>query len=271
MLEQLTKTTEYLNSITNNFTPDVGVILGSGLGKLSDHISVQYAVAYEDIPHFPVSTVEGHKGQLLFGTLGGKNVVVMQGRFHFYEGYTMQELAFPIRTLKYLGIQQLIVSNAAGGMNPAFEIGDIMLINDHINCFPDNPLMGPNNEAFGPRFPDMSQVYSKKLIRKAHEIGNTLGLTLHEGVYVGVSGPCFETPAEYKYFRVIGGDAVGMSTVPEIIVAHHMGIECFGVSVITDLGIEGQVHEVSHAFVQEQAERQTEKMSNLVKQLIAAQ
>lgn len=248
MLKQIKDTTAYINEIITT-KPLVGIVLGSGLGNLGTQIEVDHSISYEEIPNFPVSTVKGHEGRLLFGKLGGKQVVAMQGRFHYYEGYDMDEVVFPIRVMKYLGIETLILSNAAGGMNPDFKIGDIMLINDHINMFGDNPLMGPNEDAFGPRFPDMSEVYSKQLIAKAQQIGEAEGIKLQEGVYVGVTGPTFETPAEYKMFRIIGGDNVGMSTVPEAIAACHMGLTVFATSIVTDLGIADQVENVSHEEV----------------------
>ena len=214
--------------------PETAIILGSGLGTIVDHIQVESTVDYESIPHFPVSTVEGHEGKLISGSLGGTRVLVMQGRFHFYEGYTMEEVTFPIRVMKFLGIKTLVVSNAAGGMNPDFEIGDIMIINDHINTMP-NPLIGKHVPEFGARFPDMSQTYSPELIKKFKMHASELNIPVQEGCYVGVTGPTLETPKEYEYLRIIGGDAVGMSTVPEVIIAHQMGIRIFAVSVITDL------------------------------------
>ena len=214
--------------------PQVGIVLGSGLGKLADHIQDPLVISYREIPGFPVSTAIGHKGNFIVGTLGGKTVIAMQGRIHFYEGYPMELVTLPIRVMQVLGIKYLFVSNAAGGTNLAFRVGDLMIIRDHINLLP-NPLIGPNLEEFGPRFPDMTRPYDPALIRKAKEIAVREGISLQEGVYVACTGPCFETPAEYRYFRSIGADAVGMSTTPEVIVARHSGIPVFGMSVITDV------------------------------------
>ncbi len=267
MYDRIKQTSEFIQSKTN-IKPKVGIVLGSGLGNLANHIEIETTIDYEYIPHFPDVTVKGHHGRLLLGRLGGQEIVAMQGRFHYYEGNSMRDLTFPIRVMIDLGIELLILSNAAGGMNPDFQVGDIMLIKDHINLFPDNPLMGPNDERLGPRFPDMSEVYDKSLISKAYEIAKKNDISLKEGVYVGVSGPTFETPAEYKYFRIIGGDAVGMSTVPEAIVARHSGIKTFGFSIITDLGIEGQVMEVSHEEVIEAANATEPKLTLLVTELL---
>lgn len=269
MLNQINETVQYIREKTNQFQPVCGIILGTGLGGLVSEIDIKYTLPYEEIPNFPVSTVEGHSGKLIFGYISEKPVIVMQGRFHYYEGYSMQQVVFPVRVMKYLGIATLLLSNASGGMNPAFEIGDVMILNDHINLLPDNPLMGKNIKEFGPRFPDMSEAYDKKLIRKAQGIAQKLGYNVHEGVYISVSGPCFETPAEYKYMRIIGGDAVGMSTVPEVITARHMGLPCFAVSVITDIGIEGRIVEVTHEDVIEAASKAEVKMTNIFKGLIA--
>lgn len=225
---------DYIRSQINGQTPLVGVVLGSGLGALADKIQNPVTIPYKDIPGFPVSTAVGHKGNLIFGELAGKQIICMQGRFHYYEGYTMQQVTFPIRVFKLLGISYLFVSNAAGGLNLTYSIGDLMIIKDQINLLP-NPLIGPNFDEFGPRFPDMTRPYDPALRKLAKEIGEEMGLTLKEGVYIGCTGPCYETPAEYKFFRMVGSDAVGMSTVPEIIVARHCGIPCFGMSVITDL------------------------------------
>jgi purine-nucleoside phosphorylase len=267
MYEKIKQTTTYIKSKTD-FKPQIGIVLGSGLGNLGNQIKEVASISYNDIPNFPVSTVKGHQGRLVFGKLGGKDVVAMQGRFHFYEGYSMKDISFPIRVMKDLGIELLILSNAAGGMNPDFKVGDIMIINDHINLFPDNPLMGPNDERFGPRFPDMSEVYDRKLIAKAIEIATKNNIKVHQGVYVGVSGPTFETPAEYKFFRVIGGDTVGMSTVPEAIVARHAGIPVFAASIVTDLGVEGQVENVSHEEVLAAANAAEPKLTLIVKEIL---
>lgn len=251
-----------------NIEPTIGIILGTGLGGLATHVEDPLVLNYTNIPNFPVSTVEGHKGRLIFGRLGGKQVVVLQGRFHYYEGYTMPEVTFPIRVLKGLGIQRLFVSNASGGMDPEQEIGDLMIIRDHINLMP-NPLVGKNDERLGVRFPDMSQPYDKDLIALAERVGEEQGLKLKKGVYVGTTGPTFETPAEYKYFRMIGGDAVGMSTVPEVIVARHAGIPVFGISIITDLGVEGRIVEVSHEEVRREGAKAELKMTELIKEMLA--
>ena len=267
MYEKIKQTTAYIQSKTN-FKPEIGIVLGSGLGNLGNQIEVEIAISYGEIPNFPVSTVKGHKGKLLFGNLGGKKVMAMQGRFHFYEGYSMQEITFPIRVMKEMGIELLILSNAAGGMNPDFKVGDIMLINDQINLFPDNPLMGPNDDRLGVRFPNMSEVYDKELIQKAHKIASAHDIFLHEGVYIGTTGPAFETPAEYKYFRIIGGDTVGMSTVPEALVARHAGIPCFAASIITDLGVEGIVEKVSHEEVLEAAQSAEPKLTLIITELL---
>lgn len=247
--------------------PETAIILGSGLGKLVDEITDKYEINYTDIPHFPVSTVEGHSGKLIFGKLGDKDIMAMQGRFHFYEGYLMKEVTFPVRVMRELGIKTLFVSNAAGGMNPDFEIGDLMIITDHINFFPEHPLRGKNIE-YGPRFPDMSEAYNKELIRKANEIAAEKGIKVQHGIYIGTQGPTYETPAEYKMFRILGADAVGMSTVPEVIVANHCGIRVFGISVITDLGVEGKIVEVTHEDVQKAADQAQPLMTTIMRELI---
>jgi purine-nucleoside phosphorylase len=246
--------------------PETAIILGTGLGSLANEITEKYEIKYEDIPNFPVSTVEGHSGKLIFGKLGNKDIMAMQGRFHYYEGYSMQEVTFPVRVMKELGIKTLFVSNASGGTNPAFEIGDLMIITDHINYFPEHPLRGKN--LYGDRFPDMSEAYSKELIQKALQIAKEKGIKVQQGVYVGTQGPTFETPAEYKLFRIFGADAVGMSTVPEVIVANHCKIKVFGISVITDLGVEGKIVEVSHEEVQIAADAAQPKMTTIMRELI---
>jgi len=228
MLDQINEALKYLQSQTE-VKPQVGVILGTGLGGLVDEINIINQISYEDIPHFPVSTVEGHSGRLIFGELGGKHVIAMQGRFHFYEGYTLQQCTFPVRVMKALGIERLVVSNASGGVNEDFEIGDLMLINDHINLFPGNPLIGKNIDELGPRFPDMSDAYDVGMIELAEKIAGELNIRVVKGIYAGLTGPTLETPAEYKMIKILGADAVGMSTVPEIIVARHMDIPCFAV------------------------------------------
>ena len=247
--------------------PETAIILGTGLGSLVNEIEDKYEISYETIPHFPVSTVEGHSGKLIFGKLGKKDILAMQGRFHFYEGYAMTEVTFPIRVMKELGIKTLFVSNAAGGMNPDFEIGDLMIITDHINFFPEHPLRG-KNIPYGPRFPDMSEAYNKELIRKADEIAAEKGIKVQHGIYIGTQGPTYETPAEYKMFRILGADAVGMSTVPEVIVANHCGIRVFGMSVITDLGVEGKIVEVTHEEVQKAADKAQPLMTTIMRELI---
>ena len=249
-------------------TPDTAIILGTGLGGIVDHLDVQHVVDYEFIPHFPVSTVEGHEGKLIAGRVGTKEVLVMQGRFHYYEGYKMEEVIFPIRVMKFLGIKTLILSNAAGGMNPEFRIGDIMVINDHI-CLMPNPLIGKHDPGLGARFPDMSQTYDQELIRKAKSLSVKLGIPVQEGCYVGVTGPTLETPGEYRYLRIIGGDAVGMSTVPEAIAAHQLGIRIFAVSVITDLGVPGKIKKLTHQDVIDVAEKTAPRLTELIINLIA--
>ncbi|MCX6231859.1 MAG: purine-nucleoside phosphorylase [Bacteroidetes bacterium] len=267
MLEQIKQTTEYIKQQIN-FTPEIGIILGTGLGNLTSEIDIKFKIPYQSIPNFPVSTVAGHSGQLIFGMLGNKKVVAMQGRFHYYEGYTMKEVTFPIRVMKLLGIKLLILSNASGGMNPDFKIGDMMIIKDHINMMGDNPLIGKNYEELGPRFPDMHIPYDKALIAKGVEIAKKNDVNYQVGVYVGVTGPTYETPAEYKLFRILGGDAVGMSTVPEVIVARQMDIPCFAVSVITDLGVEGKIMEITHEEVIVAAKAAEPKMTQVIKELI---
>lgn len=248
-------------------TPETAIILGTGLGSLVNEITDKYEIKYEEIPNFPLSTVEGHSGKLIFGKLGNKEIMAMQGRFHFYEGYSMKEVTFPVRVMRELGIKTLFVSNAAGGMDPGFIIGDLMIITDHINMFPEHPLRG-KNIPYGDRFPDMSTAYDKELIAKAKEIAAEKGIRIVEGVYLGTQGPTFETPAEYRMFRRMGGDAVGMSTVPEVIVARHCGIRVFGISVITDLGLEGIVVECSHEEVQKAADEAQPKMTTIFREII---
>jgi purine-nucleoside phosphorylase len=248
-------------------SPETAIILGTGLGSLVNEITDKYEIEYKDIPNFPLSTVEGHSGKLIFGKLGNKEIMAMQGRFHFYEGYSMKEVTFPVRVMRELGIKTLFVSNAAGGMNPDFLIGDLMIINDHINFFPEHPLRG-KNIPYGDRFPDMSAAYDKKLIAMAKEIAEEKGIRVVEGVYLGTQGPTFETPAEYRMFHRMGGDAVGMSTVPEVIVARHCGIRVFGISVITDLGVEGIVVECSHEEVQKAADEAQPKMTTIFREII---
>lgn len=269
MLERVNSTTKNILEQTNGFQPEIGIILGTGLGGLVKEIKSEYILPYESIPNFPLSTVEGHSGKLIFGELGGKKVMAMQGRFHFYEGYAMEQVVFPVRVMKFLGIKKLFVSNASGGVNPDFEIGEIMIINDHINLFPTNPLIGKNYPDLGPRFPDMSEAYDKSLISKAIEIAEKLNIKVSTGVYAGLSGPCLETPAEYRYIYRIGADAVGMSTVPEVIAARHMGIPCFAISIVTDLGVPGKIVHVTHEDVQRVAAIQEPKMTLIMKTLIS--
>jgi purine-nucleoside phosphorylase len=249
--------------------PRVGIVLGSGLGNLAREIEVEKEIDYGTIPHFPVSTVEGHQGKLIFGLLGGQPVVVLAGRFHFYEGYTPQQVVFPIRVLKFLGAETLLVSNAAGGMNAAFRVGDLMIIRDHISLFTVNPLLGRNEDELGPRFPDMSEPYNRELIRKAKIIAERLGIEVHEGVYAGVTGPTFETRAEYKLLHIVGGDAVGMSTVQEVIAARHLGLKVFAMSVITDLGIREEDNLITHKEVLEAAAAAEPRLAGIFKALIA--
>lgn len=268
MLGKIKETADFIKSKTQ-MRPKTGIILGTGLGNLVTQITEKEEIPYETIPNFPVSTVEGHSGKLIFGKLGNVVILAMQGRFHYYEGYDMKEVTFPVRVMKALGIENLLVSNASGGMNPEFEIGDLMIITDHINVFPEHPLRGKNFNELGTRFPDMSQAYSKEFIAKAKEIAKRNNIKVVEGVYVGTSGPTFETPAEYKYFRIIGGDTVGMSTVPEVIVANHAGMKVFGMSIITDLGVEGKIVEVTHEEVQEIGNKVQPLMTQIMKELVA--
>jgi purine-nucleoside phosphorylase len=268
MIETFKKTADFILEGLN-YKPEIGIVLGSGLGGLGEKIEADKVIAYKDIPGFPVSTVEGHKGKLILGSLGCKKVVAMQGRFHYYEGYTMDKVTFPIRVMKFLGIEYLFVSNAAGGMNPEFNVGDIMLIKDHINHFPVNPLIGQNEERLGSRFPDMSSVYNRDLISKAKIIAKKHQIPLQEGVYIGSSGPTLETPSEYKMFRIWGADATGMSTVPEVIVAHHMGIKCFGMSVITNTDKPSDPKAgTTHHEVQNVAVSVEPQMTLLIKELL---
>ncbi len=266
MLEKIKETVDYIFSQTH-LKPKVGVILGTGLGGLTKEIQITHTISYKDIPHFPVSTVEGHQGNMIFGTLGDQPIVAMQGRFHFYEGYSMTEVTYPIRVMKYLGVELIILSNASGGLNPNFEVGDLMLITDHINLMP-NPLIGKNDDQLGPRFPDMNNAYDKTILEKVKKIAEANNIHYQTGVYAGVTGPTFETPAEYKFIHIIGADAVGMSTVPEVIVARHMGMTCFAFSVVSDLGVEGKIVEITHQQVIEAASRVEPKMTTIIKGLL---
>ena len=267
MWEEVQETVSYIQEKIN-FTPEYGVILGSGLGSFTDEMKVAHTLPYHEIPNFPVSTVQGHKGALVFGTIGDKKVVAMQGRFHFYEGYSMTEVTFPVRVMKFLGVEKLVVSNASGGVNPSYKVGSIVMIKDHINMTPEHPLRGKNDERFGPRFVNMSEPYSRKMIAKATEIAQELNVEVHEGIYLGLQGPTFETLAEYKMVKILGADCVGMSTVPEVIVARHMDLETFGISVITDMGNEESIGTISHNEVLKAAKEAEPKVRSLIKELI---
>lgn len=268
MWEKVQETVNYIQSKIN-FSPEYGVILGSGLGGFTEDIQIEFTLPYGEIPNFPVSTVQGHKGALVFGTIGNKKVVAMQGRFHFYEGYDMKEVTFPVRVMKYLGVQKLVVSNASGGVNPFYKVGDIVIIYDHINMMPEHPLRGKNDERFGPRFVNMSEPYSRELINKAKAIAIELNIEVKDGIYYGLQGPTFETLSEYRMVKILGADCVGMSTVPEVIVARHMDMECFGISVITDMGDEHNIDTVSHDEVLEAAKKAEPKVRMLIKELIS--
>ena len=267
MWEQVQQTADFITNKTN-FSPEYGVILGSGLGNFTDDIDVEYILPYSEIPNFPVSTVEGHKGALVFGTIQGKKVVAMQGRFHFYEGYDMKQVTFPVRVMKNLGVEKLIVSNASGGVNPTYKVGSIVIIKDHINFMPEHPLRGKNDERFGPRFVNMSEPYSRNMMAKAKEIASDLDIKVEDGVYLGLQGPTFETLSEYRMVKILGADCVGMSTVPEVIVASHMGLETFGISVITDMGNEESIDTITHAEVLEAARKAEPHVRSLIKELI---
>ena len=266
MYEQIKETASWIRERMTT-SPQTAIVLGTGLGQLATEITDTYEFPYSEIPNMPVSTVEGHSGKLIFGKLGGKDIMAMQGRFHFYEGYTMKEVTFPVRVMYELGIKTLFVSNAAGGMNPSFKIGDLMIIDDHINFFPEHPLHGKNFPT-GPRFPDMHETYDHKLIELADKIAEEKGIRVVHGVYMGVQGPTFETPAEYRMYHLLGGDAVGMSTVPEVIVAHHCGIKTFGISIITDLGGFDDPVEVSHEEVQVAANAAQPIMTEIMREMI---
>jgi purine-nucleoside phosphorylase len=263
MYEKIQETVAYIREETH-FNPQVGIVLGTGLGNFINHINIEHSIPYEDIPNFPVSTVKGHHGKLILGTVNNVKIAALKGRFHYYEGYSMQQATLPIRVLKFLGIETLVLSNASGGTNINFKVGDMMIILDHINLTGQNPLIGKNDERFGPRFPDMSEVYDKTLINLAIEVAREKSLDYQTGVYAAVTGPNYETPAEYKYIRFIGADAVGMSTVPEAIVARHMGLPCFALSVISDLGVEGKIEYISHDAVIDAASHVEPKMTALI-------
>jgi len=268
MISKITEATAYLRDLVGE-APTVGIVLGSGLGSFTKEIEIEKEIAYSDIPHFPVSTVEGHSGKLIIGKLGGKKVVAMAGRFHYYEGYAPQEVVFPIRVMKYLGVKTLLLSNAAGGTNPSFKVGDLMIISDHISFFTPNPLIGKNEPEFGTRFPDMTEPYKKDLIAKAKEIAAGAGYDIREGVYVSVTGPTFETKAEYKFVSILGADAVGMSTVQEVITAVHMGMNVFAISVITDLGIREEENVITHEEVLQAAKEAEPKLTFIFRELTA--
>ena len=266
MLERINDITAFLNG-KGFINPVAGIILGTGLGGLSARIENRIEIDYESIPGFPLSTVDGHDGKLIYGDLGGKKVVAMKGRFHYYEGHGSEIVVLPVRVLKYLGIRSLFLSNAAGGVNPAFRIGDLMVITDHINLLP-NPLIGKNDNRIGVRFPDMGEAYDKDLIDKAFKIAQTNNIFIQKGVYLATTGPTYETPAEYRYFRIIGADAVGMSTTPEVIIARHMNLRCFAVSIITDLGVEGKIEYITHELVQAEAAKAEERMTTIMTEMI---
>ena len=266
MYEKIQETASWLKERMTT-KPETAIILGTGLGQLATEITDSYEFSYSDIPNFPISTVEGHSGKLIFGKLGGKDIMAMQGRFHYYEGYSMKDVTFPIRVMYELGIKTLFVSNASGGMNPSFKIGDLMIIDDHINFFPEHPLHGKNFPT-GPRFPDMHEAYAHELRDLADEIAKEKGIEVKHGVYIGVQGPTFETPAEYCMYHLLGADAVGMSTVPEVIVARHCGINVFGISIITDLGGFDVPVEVSHEEVQKAANEAQPKMTEIMREMI---
>lgn len=267
-VQKLKETTDFILSKIQQ-KPEIGIILGSGLGGLVNEIEVSLSLNYEEIPNFPVSTVKGHGGKLLFGKIKGREVVMLSGRFHYYEGYNMQETTFPVRVMHQLGAKLLMVSNAAGGMNKAFKVGDLMIINDHINLFPEHPLRGKNDESIGPRFPDMTEPYDLNLVSRAKEIAQANNILVHEGVYIGLQGPTFETRAEYKWLAIIGGDTVGMSTVPEVIVAKHCGMAVFGMSVVTDLGIRDEMNVITHEEVLEAANLAAPKMALIFTELLS--
>ncbi|MFC6269604.1 purine-nucleoside phosphorylase [Frigoriflavimonas asaccharolytica] len=267
MFEKIKETADFIKNIIQE-TPDFAIVLGSGLGALVEEVDAIHTLDYSEIPNFPQTTVVGHGGKLIYGTLEGKKVLMMSGRFHYYEGHDMQTVVFPFRVFKLLGIQNLIVSNASGGVNPNFNVADIMIINDHINMMPEHPLRGKNIDELGPRFVDMSEPYNKKMIETAEQVAKDLDIKVHQGCYVSLQGPTFETPAEYGMIRAIGGDAVGMSTVPEIIVAKHQGMDCFGISIITDVGGPEIAFSVSHEEVLQAANKAMPNVILLVKGLV---
>lgn len=267
--QKIAETVAFIKEKTQNFLPEFGIILGTGLGALVNDIITDFTIDYADIPNFPVSTVEFHQGKLIFGTIAGKKVICMQGRFHFYEGYNMKEVTFPVRVMNQLGVKKLLVSNASGGMNPDFKVGDLMIIQDHISMFmPENPLTGKHQPEFGDRFPDMCDPYDSTMIAQAENIAKTLNIVVKKGTYIMVSGPQLETRAEYRMLRILGGDAVGMSTVPEIIVAHQMGIKCLGMSIITDMGIPETLEKASLAKIIAAAAKAEPQMTAIIRQFI---
>lgn len=266
--QEIQDAASYITENAGDVKPEIGLILGSGLGVLAEEIENPVKIAYSDIPNFPVSTVEGHAGQFVFGTLNGKNVAAMQGRFHYYEGYGMDKVTFPVRVMRELGIEKIIVTNAAGGINEEFEPGDLMVLSDHINNFGANPLIGPNSEEFGPRFPDMSTAYTENLQQLAHETAKDLGMKLQSGVYVGNTGPTYETPAEVRMLRTLGGDAVGMSTVPEVIVARHAGMDVLGISCISNMAAGILDQPLHHDEVIETTEKVKANFLLLVKNIV---
>jgi purine-nucleoside phosphorylase len=267
MLEKIRQTADFIKAILD-YQPQYGIILGTGLGALVNEIDIVKTIEYTDIPNFPVSTVESHKGRLVFGRIGEKRVVAMQGRFHYYEGYSFQEITFPVRVLKFLGIEALFVSNACGSVNPDMHTGDIMIIEDHINLLGGNPLRGKNMDELGPRFPDMAEAYDRAMIGKALSLAKELNIQVHKGVYASVQGPNLETRAEYRFLRTIGADVVGMSTIPEVLVARHMSIPCFAVSVITDEGYHDVLEAVTLDDVIEAAGKAEPRMTQIIKNLI---
>ena len=267
MLEKIKATANFIKDRIKA-SPETGIILGTGLGGLVKEIEIIDSIPYTEIPHFPVSTVDGHAGRLIYGKLGNKEVLAMQGRFHYYEGYSMKEVTFPVRVMKFVGVKQLFVSNASGGLNPEWHVGDIVIITDHINFFPEHPLHGKNDMELGPRFPDMSKVYDERLRNKAKLIALEHNIPVKEGIYIGVQGPTFETPAEYRMFRILGADVIGMSTVPEVIAARHSEMKVFGISIITDSGVPGEIVEISHEEVQKVAMKAEPKMTLILKKLI---
>ena len=271
MLSQLHEATVYIQTHSQSFRPEIGIILGTGLGALAKEVEVEHEINYADIPNFPLSTVESHAGRLLLGRMGSKQVAVLQGRFHYYEGYTMQQVAMPVRVLKLLGIKQLIVSNAAGGLHPDFNLADLMLIDDHINLQPTNPLIGPNLDELGPRFPDMFAPYDADLLARAEAAAQVLGQagTTRRGVYAALPGPMLETPAEYRYLRLIGADAVGMSTVPEVIAARHLGLPVLAASVITDLCAPGHLKPVVLSDIFAAAAQAEPRLTALLRAVVA--